>query len=122
MQGATILKLTTLPRKLSALVAGFAQLDANGITARSVADPVGIVTVAIVAPPTGLAAIVEDLRARLAGIGGSVVVLERGALSKEIDPWNDPAQPPPALDVMRAIKQEFDPSRLLNPGRFVGGL
>ena len=119
---ATILKLTTLPTKLSALIAGFAQLAAHGITAQAVADPSGIVTVALVAPAAGLATILEDLRARLAPIGGTAVILQRGALSTDIDPWNDPAYPPAALDVMRAIKQEFDPHRLLNPGRFVGNL
>jgi glycolate oxidase FAD binding subunit len=119
---ATILKLTTLPTKLSALIAGFAQLAAHGITAQAVADPSGIVTVALVAPAAGLATILEDLRARLAPIGGTAVILQRGALPIDIDPWNDPAHPPAALDIMRAIKQEFDPHRLLNPGKFVGGL
>jgi glycolate oxidase FAD binding subunit len=119
---ATILKLTTLPTKLSALIAGFAQLAASGITAQAVADPVGVVTVALVAPPTGLANILEDLRARLHPIGGTAVILQCGTMPLDIDPWNDPQHPPAALDVMRAIKQEFDPQRLLNPGKFVGGL
>ena len=122
MEGATVLKLTTLPTKLAALVAGFAHLSAMGATAVAVADPVGVVTAAVVAQPDGLVTIVEDLRARLAGVGGSVVVLQRGGLPLDVDPWNDAAHPPPALDVMRMIKQEFDPARLLNPGRFVGGL
>jgi glycolate oxidase FAD binding subunit len=119
---ATILKLTTLPTKLSALIAGFAQLASAGITAQAIADPVGVVTVALVAPPTGLANILEDLRARLHSIGGTAVVLQRGELPADIDPWNDPQHPPAAIDVMRSIKQEFDPLRLLNPGKFVGGL
>jgi glycolate oxidase FAD binding subunit len=119
---ATILKLTTLPTKLSALIAGFAQLASAGITAQAVADPVGVVTVALVAPSSGLANILEDLRARLHPIGGTAVVLQRGQLPADIDPWNDPQHPPAALDVMRAIKHEFDPLRLLNPGKFVGGL
>jgi glycolate oxidase FAD binding subunit len=119
---ATILKLTTLSTKLSALIAGFAQLESTGITAQAIADPVGVVTVALVAPPAGIATILEDLRARLHAIGGTAIILQRGLLSADIDPWNDPQHPPPALDVMRAIKQEFDPTRLLNPGKFVGGL
>jgi glycolate oxidase FAD binding subunit len=122
ISNATVLKLTTLPTKLSALIAGFAQLAASGITAQAVADPVGVVTVALVAPPAGLATILEDLRARLHPICGTAVVLQRGNLPLDVDPWNDPQHPPAALDVMQAIKQEFDPARLLNPGKFVGGL
>jgi glycolate oxidase FAD binding subunit len=120
--GATVLKLTTLPTKLSALVAGFAQLAAHGITAQAVADPTGVVTAALVAPSEGIATILEDLRARLHPIGGTAVILKRGSLHSSIDPWNDPGHPPAALDVMRAIKQEFDPNHTLNPGKFVGGL
>ncbi len=36
-----------------------------------------------------------------------------------IDVWG---KPPATLDVMRALKQEFDPTRVLNPGRFAGGI
>ena len=134
---ATILKLTTQSTKLSALVAGFAQLASTGITAHAIANPVGIVTVALADPNFGcptsgtsdvgestriLIEILEDLRARLHPIGGTAVVLQRGALPPEIDAWNDPLHPPAALDVMRVIKQEFDPAHRLNPGKFVGGI
>jgi glycolate oxidase FAD binding subunit len=30
--------------------------------------------------------------------------------------------PPQGLDVMRRIREEFDPLRLLNPGRFLPGV
>ena len=41
-------------------------------------------------------------------------------LREKLDPWGptDPA----ALALMRGLKDEFDPHRVLNPGRFVGGL
>ena len=52
--------------------------------------------------------------------GGSVVV-ERCPLpaKQQIDVWGDSPQ---ELEVMRRIKQSFDPSGILNPGRFVGKL
>jgi len=34
-----------------------------------------------------------------------------------IDPWG---RPPGALERMRGLKASFDPSRILNPGRFIG--
>jgi glycolate oxidase FAD binding subunit len=36
-----------------------------------------------------------------------------------IDAWGDP---PPSFPLMRALKLNFDPKGLCNPGRFVGGL
>jgi glycolate oxidase FAD binding subunit len=55
----------------------------------------------------------------VADVDGGVMI-ERGppAVREAIDPWG----PVPALAVMRAIKGEFDPAGVLNPGRFVDGL
>jgi glycolate oxidase FAD binding subunit len=63
----------------------------------------------------------ERLRAFVADVDGGVVV-ERAprALRDAVDPWGPVAAP--ALALMRAIKHEFDPTGVLNPGRFVGGL
>jgi glycolate oxidase FAD binding subunit len=36
-----------------------------------------------------------------------------------VDAWGEP---PPAFRIMRALKANFDPKGLCNPGRFVGGL
>jgi len=50
------------------------------------------------------------------------VVIERGsaALRSAVDPWG-PVAPGP-LELMRALKREFDPRGTLNPGRFVAGI
>jgi glycolate oxidase FAD binding subunit len=117
---AALLKITSLPSKLAALVAGIALLNTQpGTRAHCVAEPTGILTAAISAPPDHLASLIEDLRARLSSQGGSAVILRRGALPSSIDPWGPP---PAAIDIMRSIKHEFDPARILNPGRFVGGI
>jgi glycolate oxidase FAD binding subunit len=117
---ATILKITALPSKMSAILQGFQSLSANRINAACVADAVGIVTVALIAPPAQNAAVIDDLRARLRGDGGMVVILRPSSnLSEDIDRWGGS---PPAIEVMRAVKREFDPDRLLNPGKFVGGI
>ena len=42
------------------------------------------------------------------------------AVRAAVDPWG-PVEPG-ALSLMRGLKDEFDAKRVLNPGRFVGGL
>ncbi len=47
----------------------------------------------------------------------TVVLAAPLSLKRDIDIWG-PA--PETLDLMQALKRQFDPSRVLNPGRFVG--
>jgi glycolate oxidase FAD binding subunit len=66
-------------------------------------------------------AVVERLRAFVAPVQGSVVIQKApAAVRAAVDPWG-PIEPGP-LALMRGLKDEFDPKRILNPGRFVGGL
>jgi glycolate oxidase FAD binding subunit len=117
---ATVLKISSLPAKLSAIVGAAAVLNTQpNVRAHCIAEPTGILTVAFSALPQHLAVLTEDLRARLRAHGGSAVVLRRGLLPHSVNSWGDP---PPAIQLMRAIKHEFDPNRILNPGRFVGGI
>ncbi len=64
---------------------------------------------------------IEQLRAFVADVDGGVII-ERAprALREAIDAWGP--VPAPAQAVMRAIKQEFDPTGVLNRGRFAAGL
>ena len=95
---------------------------ATGLTAHlrgSVA--VGAVTVGLAGPADAhaLAACVANLRERATTFGGSVVVLQAPAdLKADIDVWG----PVGGLQLMRAVKRQFDPEGRLAPGRFVGGI
>ena len=40
-------------------------------------------------------------------------------MKSEIDVWGAPG---PAIATMRRLKEEFDPARMFNPGRYVGGI
>ena len=64
--------------------------------------------------------IVRALRERLQhGRGSAVLVRGSDDLRSLIDPWGPLGD---GFELMRAIKQRFDPNGLLNPGRGPGGL
>jgi glycolate oxidase FAD binding subunit len=65
--------------------------------------------------------VVRPLREELRAERGSVVVQRAPRdLKAALDSWG-PVEPD-ALAIMARIKAEFDPSAILNPGRFAGGL
>jgi glycolate oxidase FAD binding subunit len=69
---------------------------------------------------TAYADVVAELRARLRPRGASVVIRHAALeLKRRADVFGDPGD---ALALMRRVKQSFDPTGTLSPGRFVGGL
>lgn len=59
------------------------------------------------------------LRQEVSRLSGSVVVLEADPqLRAGVDVWG----PVQGLQLMEAVKAQFDPGQLLSPGRFVGGI
>lgn len=69
--------------------------------------------------PDEVVPVVDRLRATCLRHGGSLVVLDApGPVKAAVDPWG----PVPALDLMRRVKDQFDPDHRLAPGRFVGGI
>jgi glycolate oxidase FAD binding subunit len=77
----------------------------------------GIVNAAVWAPnPEG---ILQELRSASTRAGGRFVVIQcHPDLKRRIDVFGD--VPPKTLELMRRIKQQFDPNGILSPGRFVG--
>jgi len=121
--GEVLLKLT---HEIAGLAHLLTALDdvcaATGLTAHlrgSVA--VGAVTVGLAGAVDAdtLARCVAGLRERAPSFGGTVVVLEApGELKADLDVWG----PVGGLQLMHAVKRQFDPERRLAPGRFVGGI
>ena len=71
------------------------------------------------ADPGAVGSLVDRLRTECAGLGGALVVLDGPPEVKAaVDTWG----PVPAIDLMRRVKDQFDPERRLAPGRFVGGI
>ncbi len=71
---------------------------------------------------------IEEMRSRCAGAAAPLCQQHHGFLSilsapksikQQIEPWGYTGN---ALEMMRAIKQKFDPQNILSPGRFVGGI
>ncbi len=62
---------------------------------------------------------VADARVGAVHAGGSLVLERRPMGSRKIDPWGEVGG---SLSIMRRMKERYDPARILNPGRFVGGI
>jgi glycolate oxidase FAD binding subunit len=68
----------------------------------------------------GVTEAVNRLRAFAQEAEGSLIVLEAPAKVKSmVDVWGSVGN---ALLLMQRLKEQFDPERVLNPGRFVGGI
>ena len=121
MEGATILKVSLLPGHLCAVCGELQQWAANEkLEISIVAQATGLMTVALKSAPRAAVALIEQLRARLKKLGGSVIALQLpDELRGQIDVWGCDSN---ALTLMREIKHRFDPNRILNPGRFVGNI
>jgi len=78
------------------------------------------------APPDAVATFVADLRRHVAvapawgdvGAGSVTVVRAPDEVRRAVDMWG----PVPALGLMRAVKDQFDPGHVMSPGRFAGGI
>ncbi|MEM6254210.1 MAG: FAD-binding oxidoreductase [Cyanobacteria bacterium P01_D01_bin.156] len=84
------------------------------------ASGLGLITLPADAPEVG--STLTKLRTHCQTHQGYLTLLQRPAataLGDTFDPWGYTGN---ALGMMRAIKQQFDPHGLLNPGRFVGGI
>ena len=117
--GAVMLRLATPPARLAeALAAARAAAPGASTTATCGA---GVARLILDAGDARAVAAVERLRAVAADADGALVV-ERAprAVREVVDAWGPVA--PGALAIMRALKSEFDPLGVLNPGRFVDGL
>jgi glycolate oxidase FAD binding subunit len=112
--GLLALKMTT---RLSGVATLVEQAATAGVHVRGSAG-VGVLYGSL--PVSGdLATTVDQLRDTCTDLGGSLVVLDAPQPTKAgLDVWG----PVHGLDLMRRLKHEFDPTGVLSPGRFVGGI
>jgi glycolate oxidase FAD binding subunit len=108
-----LLRLAYAPASLSAVLEA---LPAGTAVAAHAATGVSYAAV-----PAGEAAeALPRLRAAIAPHDGTAVVLRApDAVRERLDHWGPVGD---SLDLMRRVKERFDPERRMSPGRFVGGL
>ncbi|MBB3677773.1 FAD-binding oxidoreductase [Modestobacter versicolor] len=121
--GGTGLKLTCAISGLTAVldVAQRAATDAGVPLTLRGSGGAGVLYGALPAdaPVDAVATVVSRTRAVCGEHGGALVVVEAPApVQAAVDVWG----PVPAIDLMRRVKDQFDPERRLAPGRFVGGI
>lgn len=120
--GATLLKASLLPSKVCAWLGLLESVSTSaGLSAHWRAHlGHGIVYAWIDGDLERLPRLVEELRASaVSSSRGSLIVTQASPeLLRRLDVWGSVS----ALDLMRRLKQRFDPNFTLNPGRFVGGI
>jgi glycolate oxidase FAD binding subunit len=105
-----VCKATMLPSE----IAPFAQ-RVRTLGGESVTQATGIM---IAGFPASAAEHLPQLRSELEAASGSLMVLKQPSES-QLDCWGTL---PDSLSLMLEIKRRFDPERVLNPGRFLGGI
>jgi glycolate oxidase FAD binding subunit len=116
-QRATAIKLTFALSGLSGVLAAATEA---GVSLRGSAGS-GVAYAAVPAgtPLRTVRSAVDRLRRACSEHRGTVVVVDAPAEVKAaVDVWG----PVPAIDLMRRVKDQFDPDHRLAPGRFVGGI
>lgn len=110
-------KVGLLPTQLIPLLELLTKLPAGWLARLHNSSGLGLVAL----PADGtieIAKTVEMLRSHCNAHKGFLTILQASP-SLTLEPWGYTGN---ALVMMKAIKQQFDPHGLLNPGRFVGGL
>jgi glycolate oxidase FAD binding subunit len=118
-----LVRCNVRPRDTGVLARGLlAELPQIDVVLDFLATSLGLgsMTARVRFPAGGSADRLAALQAVLLALAENVTVLAApAAWKRSIDVWG---RPPEALAVMRDLKTQFDPARVLNPGRFVAGI
>ena len=107
---AYVVKATMLPSRISQVAVTIRALGGESVT-----QATGIMTAIV---PASASTQFSQLREQLEAVHGSLTVLHSPPNAALVAS----SLPTDTLPLMREIKHRFDPSRILNPGRFLGGI
>jgi glycolate oxidase FAD binding subunit len=110
---ATVLRISTLPAQVCSF-ADQLQIAQPNVQVVSVSQAIGLHDVALRGSPDGVTAALRQLRA---DTQITVEILKPGQ-SIDVPPFVINA---PVLSLMQAVKRNFDPDDILNPGKFFAG-
>ena len=114
-----VAKVGTLPAEIAHTIETIARLCGADLRWNVVAQAIGIAWLRLKGEARAIDSVLRELRVRLEGSGGSLVIAHRPAGGNELDAWGNTGD---AVGLMQAVKRQFDPRGTLNPGRFVGGI
>lgn len=116
-----VVKPTFLPADITWLCEQAEQIASEaGLRWRLVAQAVGAGLLRFDGDEASIPTAIRLLRSALERREGALIVLDCPAgMKSTVDVWGGHGD---AFDLMRRVKQRFDPARTLNPGRFVGGI
>lgn len=122
LPNTAICKVSLLPSDFGGFLDCLAQMAGTSeLSWMFVGQAVGVGSLRLEAVSVaGLHKAVLDLRSQLESSAGALVILKCPIeLKNGIDVWGSAGD---ALPLMRSVKAQFDPSGVLNPGRFVGSI
>jgi len=119
---AAVSKFTLLPTDLQPFVEQLISVSVQKQTTwQLIAQAVGVGLLRLETAHTDLLAdVLQALRTSLEGRGGSLSILScPPEVKSKMDVWGSAGD---MLPLMRSIKAQFDPTGILNPGRFIAGI
>jgi glycolate oxidase FAD binding subunit len=115
-----IAKISTLPTDLARTIEHIRRsADSSRLPWKSLMYATGLAWLRFEGPPGNLHRALHSLRGDIEKLSGSLVVLHRPVQLSSFDAWGTPGD---SLPLMKAVKSRLDPSHILNPGRFLGGI